>query len=330
MINLPSLRHLRHLIALHDHGHFGRAAQACYVTQSALSASVKELEAVLETTLVDRTKRRVVLTPMGVETVGRARKIVKEVEELVGFTTAARDPLSGTLRMGTIPTVGPYLLPRVLPGLRETYGRLKLYLVEDLTDRLIEALHRGQLDVVLLALPYDCGAVETMVLFEDPFVVVLPRNHRLANEKRVKCQRLWCEDLLLLRDGHCLREHALSVCRHADRSLTEGFEATSLPTLVQMVDNGLGTTLLPTLALDAGLLVGTKLVTRPLLTDEPARKIGLVWRRGTGRRDEFRLLATELSERAKVIGKFARESRTPSSTLSDGDPRPNSRAARRA
>ena len=135
MINLPSLRHLRHLIALHDHAHFGRAAQACFVTQSALSASVKELEAVLETTLVDRTKRRVVLTPMGVETVGRARKIVKDVEELVGFTTASREPLSGTLRMGTIPTVGPYLLPRVLPGLRETYRRLKLYLVEDLTDR---------------------------------------------------------------------------------------------------------------------------------------------------------------------------------------------------
>jgi LysR family transcriptional regulator, hydrogen peroxide-inducible genes activator len=184
-------------------------------------------------------------------------------------------------------------------------------LVEDLTERLIEALHRGQLDVVLLALPYDCGAVETMVLFEDPFVVVLPSTHRLANETRVKSQRLWCEDLLLLRDGHCLRDHALSVCRHADRSLTEGFEATSLPTLVQMVDNGLGTTLLPTLALDAGLLLGTNLVTRPLLTDEPARKIGLVWRRGTGRRDEFRLLAKELSERAKLIGERARGNSTP-------------------
>ena len=303
MINLPSLRHLRHFMALHDHGHFGRAAAACYVTQSALSASIKELESVLDVTLVDRTKRRVILTPIGVETAERARKIVKDVEELVGFATASQEPLSGTLRMGTIPTIGPYLLPRVLPGLRESYTRLKLYLVEDLTDRLIDSLHRGRLDVVLLALPYDCGALETVVLFEDPFVVALPRTHPLANEMRIKSQRLWCENLLLLRDGHCLRDHALSVCRLADRRFTEGFEATSLPTLVQMVDNGLGTTLLPTLALDAGLLLGTNLVTRPLLTDEPARKIGLVWRQGTGRRDEFRLLATELSERAKVIRK---------------------------
>ena len=306
MINLPSLRHLRHLIALHAHGHFGRAAEACHVTQSALSASIKELETVLNTTLVDRTKRRVVLTPIGVETSERARKIVKEVEDLVGFTTASREPLSGTLRMGSIPTVGPYLLPRILPGLREAYGRLKLYLVEDLTERLIDSLHRGLLDVVLLALPYDCGAVETMVLFEDPFVVALPRTHRLANETRIKTQRLWCEDLLLLRDGHCLRDHALSVCSFADRRVTEGFEATSLPTLVQMVDNGLGTTLLPILAVDAGLLQGTNLVTRPLLAEEPTRKIGLVWRRGTGRRDEFRVLGKELSVRAKVISKLSR------------------------
>src|SRR5499427_5115696 len=184
MMNLPTLRHLRHLVALHDHGHFGRAAEACHVTQSALSASIKELETVLETTLVERTKRGVVLTPVGVETVERAGKIVKDVEQLVDFTTALREPLSGTLRMGAIPTVGPYLLPRVLPGLRQAYARLKLYLVEDLTERLIESLHRGHLDVVLLALPYDCGAVETRILFQDPFVVALPRAHPLASEAR--------------------------------------------------------------------------------------------------------------------------------------------------
>src|SRR5215472_9251749 len=273
MINLPSLRHLRHLMALHDHGHFGRAAEACGVTQSTLSASIKKLEGMLETTLVDRSKRRVVLTPVGIEAVERARRIVKEAEGLVSFTTASREPLSGTLRMGAIPTIGPFLLPRVLPSLRQVYSRLRLYLVEDLTERLIESLHRGQLDVVLLALPYDCGAVETVILFED---------------------------LLLLKDGHCLRDHALAVCRLADRRLTEGFEATSLPTLVQMVDNGLGTTLLPRLAVDAGLLQGTNLVTRPLLSHDAVRKIGLVWRRGTGRRHEFRLLAKELMERANL------------------------------
>jgi LysR family hydrogen peroxide-inducible transcriptional activator len=153
MVNLPSIRHLRHLMALHDHGHFGRAAEACRVTQSTLSASIKELESVLQASLVDRTKRRVILTPVGIETVERARRILKEVEDLVNFATASREPLSGIIRMGTIPTVGPYLLPKVLPSLRETYSSLKLYLVEDLTHRLIDSLHRGQLDVVLLALP---------------------------------------------------------------------------------------------------------------------------------------------------------------------------------
>jgi LysR family transcriptional regulator, hydrogen peroxide-inducible genes activator len=298
MVNLPSLRHLRHLTALDDHGHFGRAAQACHVTQSTLSASIKELENLLDTALVDRTKRGVVFTPIGIETVEHARRIVRQVEQLTDLARASREPLSGTLRLGTIPTVGPFLLPRVLPGLRQVYSRLKLYLVEDLTERLIESLHRGQLDVVLLALPYECGAVEAVVLFEDPFVAGLPRAHPLARKTRVKPQRLWCENLLLLKDGHCLRDHALAACHLADRRMTEGFEATSLPTLVQMVDNGLGTTLLPMLAVDAGLLEGTNLVTRPLIADEPARKIGLVWRRGTGRRDEFRLLAKEFSKRA--------------------------------
>ena len=299
MVNLPSLRHLRHFTALDDQRHFGRAAEACHVTQSTLSASIKELEGLLETVLVDRSRRRVVLTPIGIETAERARRIIREAEQLVEATRASREPLSGTVRLGTIPTIGPFLLPRVLRGLREAYGNLKLYLVEDLTDRLIEALHRGQLDVVLLALPYDCGAVETLVLFEDPFVVGLPQQHPLAKESRVDPQRLWHGDLLLLRDGHCLRDHALAACHLADRRVTEGFEATSLPTLVQMVDNGLGTTLLPTLAVDAGLLIGTSLVTRPLLPHAPARKIGLIWRRGTGRRNEFRLLAKEIVKRAK-------------------------------
>jgi LysR family hydrogen peroxide-inducible transcriptional activator len=286
MMNLPSLRHLRHLTAVEDHRHFGRAADACHVTQSTLSASIKELETRLETALVDRSKRRVVLTPIGVETAERARRIINEAEQLVQATRASREPLTGTLRLGTIPTIGPFLLPRILPGLREAYGNLKLYLVEDLTDRLIEALHRGHLDVVLLALPYDCGAaVETLILFEDPFVVGLPRQHPLAKESRVDPKRLWHEDLLLLKDGHCLRDHALEACHLADRRVTEGFEATSLSTLVQMVDNGLGTTLLPTLAIDAGLLNGTNLVTRRLLPND------------------FRLLAKEIAERAKPKSK---------------------------
>ena len=294
----PSFRHLSHLMALAEHRHFGRAAAACHVTQSTLSASIKDLERVLEATLVDRSKRRVVFTPLGNETVERAQKIVELLEELTEATQATRDPLSGTLRLGSIPTIGPYLLPRVLPGLRSAYNRLKLYLVEDLTARLLEALHKGELDVVLLALPYDCGAVETAILFDDPLLVALPQEHRLAKEVRIKPQNLRNEDLLLLKDGHCLREHALSACNLAERRRVKSFEATSLPTLVQMVDNGLGITLLPALAVEAGLLLGTSLVIRPLI-DHQTRKVGLVWRSGTGRRDEFRLLAKEIADRAK-------------------------------
>jgi LysR family transcriptional regulator, hydrogen peroxide-inducible genes activator len=208
-------------------------------------------------------------------------------------------PLSGTLRLGTIPTIGPFLLPRVLPGLRDAYSRLKLYLVEDMTERLVASLHRGELDVVLLALPRECGPVETVVLFEDPFVVGLPGGHPLAKEAGIKPQQLSGQELLLLKDGNCLRDHALAALRRLAEQRVAEFEATSLPTLVQMVDNGLGATLLPTLAVEAGLLEGTSLAIRPLVNYELARKISLVWRRGTGRREEFQLLANELTQRVK-------------------------------
>jgi LysR family hydrogen peroxide-inducible transcriptional activator len=296
MENLPTVRHLRHLIALAEHEHFGRAAEACFVTQSTLSASIKEFESLLEAPLVDRTKRTVVLTPLGVETVERARKVIGELEGLTRAVRATREPLCGTLRLGAIPTISPYLLPKVLPGLRRSYGQLKLYLVEDQTARLVEALHEGRIDVAVLALPYECGAVEVESLFDDPLVAALPSWHPLAGQASVAPEML-LEDLLLLKDGHCLRDHALSACGMVGR-LTEGFEATSLPTLVQMIDNGLGTTLLPMLAVEAGLLNGTDLVTRPLRSDSATREIGLVWRQGTGRASEFRLLAKELLERA--------------------------------
>jgi LysR family hydrogen peroxide-inducible transcriptional activator len=298
---LPSIRQLRHLVALADSGHFGRAAAQCHVTQSTLSASIKELEGLLEASLVDRTRRRVVFTPLGLETVERSRRILAEIDALTLATRVARVPLSGTLRMGAIPTIGPYLLPKVLPGLRRAHRQLKLYLVEDLTERLIEQLQQGKLDVVLLALPCECGPVETAVLFEDRFLVALPRGHPLASERQIKAEQLQAQDLLLLRDGHCLRGHALAACGLADRRRTEEIEATSLTTLVQMVDNGLGTTLLPELAVNAGLTRGTSLVLKPLAGNHGSRQIGLAWRRGTGRRAEFELLAQELRERAQPV-----------------------------
>ena len=273
------------------------------MTQSSLSTSIKELEAVLEAPLVDRTKRQVILTPLGLDTVDRARRIIAETEELARATRAAKEPLSGTLHMGVIPTIGPYLLPAALPELRRAHPRLQLYLTEDLTARLVEQLHAGKLDMVLLALPYESGNVERQVLFKDRFVVALQPSHPLAAGAQVKPELLQAEDVLLLKDGHCLRDHALAACRLADRRRTVGFEATSLLTLVQMVDNGLGITLLPELAVEAGILRGTGLITRPLAGNDTARTIGLIWRRGTGRRDEFLLLARELKALAAGLAK---------------------------
>jgi len=214
MANLPSFRQLEHLVLLADHGHFGRAAKACHVTQSTLSASIKELEKILQASLVDRTKRRVVLTPLGLEIVERARHILSEGKDLVEAARAGSEPLSGTLRMGVIATVGPFLLPEVLPRLRRAYPALRLYLVEDLTLRLIEELRSGRLDIVLLALPYeDCRDLETRALFQDPFTVALPSGHPLAAGSAVDLEQLRSEGLLLLKEGHCLREHALAACR---------------------------------------------------------------------------------------------------------------------
>ena len=294
---LPSLRQLEHLVLLADHGHFGHAAKIAHVTQSTLSASIKELENILQASLVDRTKRRVVLTPLGLEIVERARRILNEGSDLVEAARAGSEPLSGALRMGVIPTVGPFLLPEILPQLRRAYPALRLYLVEDLTARLVEELRAGRLDIVLLALPHeDCRNLETRVLFEDPFKVALAQGHSLATGNSVDMERVGSEGLLLLKEGHCLREHALAACRLADRRQVEPVEATSLHTLVQMVDNGLGITLLPQLAIEGGILKGTTIRVLPTAAHPPSREIGLVWRRGTGRQREFELLGNVLTQ----------------------------------
>src|SRR6266404_7223441 len=262
-----------------------------------------ELENILQASLVDRTKRRVVLTPLGREIVELPRRILRDGEDLVEAARAESEPLSGTLRMGVVPTIGPFLLPNILPGLRRAYPALRLYLVEDLTARLVEELHAGRLDIVLLALPYDCGNVEVRTLFQDPFKVALPHGHPLAGGKTVDLEQLRHTGLLLLKEGYCLLEQALAACRLADRKEIEPVEATSLHTLVQMVDNGFGVTLLPQLAIDGGILSGTTLAVLPTAGEQPSREIGLVWRRGTGRQREFDLLASELG---RLVEKRAR------------------------
>jgi LysR family hydrogen peroxide-inducible transcriptional activator len=184
MINLPTLKQLRHLVALAEHGHFGRAAEASHVTQSTLSASLKELEQVLGAQLVDRTKRRVTVTPLGQSVVAKARKLLQEAEDLVETARANRKPLSGPLQLGVIPTIGPFLLPRALPVLRRRHPGLKLYLTEDLTERLLEQLHSGKLDAALIALPYELPGLEQTVIGADPFTVALPEAHALARPRR--------------------------------------------------------------------------------------------------------------------------------------------------
>jgi LysR family hydrogen peroxide-inducible transcriptional activator len=302
---LPSLRQLLYLVALAETHHFGRAAAQCNVTQSTLSAGIKELESVLGAPLVDRTRRSVVLTPLGQDTVERARHLIDAAGELVAAARVGSEPLSGTLRLGVIPTIAPFLLPKVLPRLRRRYPKLRLYLREEKTPTLVEQLQAGRLDAGLLALPCDCGSADRMPLFRDPFLFAAPPNHPLARRKVVKPEDLSSEQLLLLEDGHCLRDQALAACELADRRQIEPFAATSLQTLVPMVESGLGVTLLPKLAVDGGLLRGSKLVTVPLAGDNAERSVGLAWRKGSARRPDFERLGEEI--RAVADGQRGRE-----------------------
>jgi LysR family transcriptional regulator, hydrogen peroxide-inducible genes activator len=286
---LPTLRQLRYLVALAEHRHFGRAAETCLATQSTLSAGLQELENLLGVTLVERTKRKVMLTPLGEEVVARARVVLRGAEDIADLAAASAEPLSGPLRLGVIPTIGPYVLPRVLPHLRKVHPNLRLYLREDLTARLLERLTSGDLDAVLIALPYESTEMESMVVGEDPFMLACPPGHALASKAQVESADLMGGDLLLLEEGHCLREHALAACRLPGPAKGDGILGTSLATLVQMVANGLGVTLLPQMAVQGGVLAGTDLVTRPL-ADAGNRLIGLAWRPSSPRKAEFRAL----------------------------------------
>src|SRR5512134_3100266 len=247
---LPTLRQLRYLVAVAEHRHFGRAAEDCLVTQSTLSAGIRELEHVLGATLIARSSRTVALTPVGEEIVARAQNLLRAAEELVDAAHAGSRPLSGLLRLGVIPTVGPYLLPRVLPRLRQSYPDLRLYLREEQTAQVLEMLGRGRVDGGIIALPYATGDLETMLLGEDPLLVACPKSHPFATRRSIDSAELSHEQLMLLEDGHCLRNHALAACRLLPGQANEDLQATSLSTLTQMVGNGLGLTLIPQLAVD--------------------------------------------------------------------------------
>jgi LysR family hydrogen peroxide-inducible transcriptional activator len=278
-----NLRDLRYLVALADERHFGKAAERCFVSQPTLSAQIRKLEEYLGVVLVERQPKRVKLTETGEKIVERARRTLQEADAIVEIARTDRDPLSGALRLALIPTVGPYLLPHVVGPLRKAVPRLKLMLYEYQTAPLLEKLRAGELDCGIIALPMPTEGLQTEVLFDEPFTLAVPANHPLADRDRVRLEDIKDETLLLLEDGHCLRDHALSVCSRIRLNHEQDYRATSLETLRQMVAAGHGITLLPELA--AATPVGTarglriKTFTRPA----PVRTIGAVWRKSTTR-----------------------------------------------
>jgi LysR family hydrogen peroxide-inducible transcriptional activator len=294
---LPTLRQLQYLKLLVEQGSFGRAAEAAHVTQPTLSAGIQELERTLGAPVVERARSGVILTPVGEEALRRARTILTEAEELVEAAKSASQPLTGRFRLGVIPTVAPFLLPRALPLLRERFPKLRLFLREDLTHRLIASLRAGQLDAALIALPYDLTGLQYAHVAEDELLAAVPANDRLAAEERVSPEDMEREGLILLEDGHCLREHALAACGLRPPKAAAGeevFAATSLPTLVQMVGSGLGVTFLPSMAVEAGLADAAPVTVRPIAAEHPSREIVVAWRAGSSRAAEGRLLAETL------------------------------------
>ena len=294
IVYLPTIKQLQYLVALRDYGHFGKAAESCFVTQSTLSASLRELETLVGVTLVERTRRVVRFTPLGLRIAEKARRVLREAEELADMARAEGLPLTGELRMGVIPTIAPFLLPAILPRLRTRWPELKLFLREETSQAACDALHRGQLDCVLLASPYACGDVEMMPLFDDELLLAFPPNENPP--ARIASAAIDEHRLLLLEDGHCLKDHALAACNRPQLRAEARMLGTSLHTLVQMVDNGLGLTLVPQMAISAGILEGTGIVTRHLDAEQSSRRIALAWRKGSPRAAEFGMLGEALIE----------------------------------
>ena len=277
------LKDLRYLVAVADTRHFGRAAERCFVSQPTLSTQLKKLEEYLGVQLIERQPKRVALTAAGEEIVTRARRILEASDEVVTLARAHRDPLAGALRIAMLPTIGPYLLPRVAREIRKALPRLDLRLYEYTTAAMLAKLPAGEIDLGILALPVDLDGLEARELYDEAFMVALPAAHPLAKRPTIRIQDLQGETLLLLEDGHCLRDQALAVCSHASMQEKQDFRATSLETLRQMVATGAGVTLLPELATHGAYRHARGVVVRPFARPAPLRKIGGVWRKTTAR-----------------------------------------------
>ena len=296
MSRQPTIKQLKYLVAVADYGHFGRAAKACHVSQSTLSAGILELEDILGVPLVERNNRMVILTLLGQEVVQRGQAIMLDVDDVMSLCDAAAEPFTGKLRLGVIPAIAPFVLPGLLNQMRRKHPEFKLLIREDLSGNLVDLLHHGELDVLLLALPYPADGVDRMSLFEDEFLFACPDGHPLADESSVRAEQLKGEELLLLEDGHCLREHALEACQLKDAQISVPYQATTLNTIVQMVANGIGITVLPKMAVAANVLQGTDVQVRPFDSEGVSRVIGLMWRKKTPRQSQFRLLGDFIRE----------------------------------
>jgi Transcriptional regulator len=288
-MNLPSIKQLRYFLALEKHRHFGKAAKACFVSQPAFSVAIRELESLLNVRLVDRTRKNVTITGIGKEIAVQARLVMYDLEGLMDIARQLQKPLSGRLKLGVIPTIAPFLLPVLLPKLRRSWPGLELYLTEDLTGRIYDLLMQGDLDVILVALPYELRNTEKMTLFRDHFYLACRKDTKLINPENYTIEQLPDESILLLEDGHCLRDHALSACRVRNRNKVSNVTASSMLTLIQMVDADLGVSFIPEMAIGSPILKNTRVGTWPMKTGN-YREIGLIWRKGSMREKEFRML----------------------------------------
>ena len=296
-MKLPTIKQLRYFVALTETGHFGRAAESCFVSQSAFSNAIRELENLLDVQLVDRTNRAVTITSIGQQVAVQARLCLQDVKSLVELARGQRSPLIGDLHMGVIPTIAPFMLPAILPKLRRTFPELQLFLHEQQSPVIYDRLMDGELDLLLLALPYEMRGTDVMPLFRDRFALAYRDGTDRIDPAPYRPTRLDADSILLLEDGHCLRDHALEACKIRDVQKVRRFAASSVLTLIEMVDADLGITFLPEMAKDSSILGNTR--GRLVPRDEKSyREIGLVWRKGSERRDEF-----------ETLGEFIREHR---------------------
>lgn len=296
MTYLPTVKQLKYLCALAEHRHFRKAAESCFVSQSALSTAINELEQNLGVTLFER-GTAILLTPIGDKLVTEAHGILNEMQHFVEHATQAQGEFQSDLRFGVIPTIAPFLLPKILKQIRQRYGENKLYIREDLSPNLLDMLGKGELDVLLFALPYDTGSFHAHPLFDDELVLCLPKDHTLSSKQKVLISDLKKQDILLLEDGHCLRDQSLKACNLNGQDLTIPYQATSLNTLVQMVVNNIGITLLPEMAVKANITHDTDAQIRHIETKrDVSRSIALVWRKNSPRANEFNQLGNIISE----------------------------------